>query len=52
MIDFEQKTPGEVGASVAARIRTRRKELGLTQQQLSSKAGMSLAEKVIRGRKR
>ena len=29
MIDFEQKNPGEIGA--------------LTQQQLSSKAGMSLA---------
>lgn len=43
MIDFEQKTPGEIGASVAARVRVRRKELGLTQQQLSSKAGMSLA---------
>lgn len=42
MIDFEQKTPGEIGASVAARVRARRKELGLTQQQLSSKAGMSL----------
>lgn len=43
MIDFEQKTPNEIGASVAARVRARRKDLGLTQQQISSKAGMSLA---------
>lgn len=43
MIDFEQKNPGEIDASVAAWVRARRKELGLTQQQLNSKAGMSLA---------
>lgn len=43
MIDFNQKTPGEIGTSVAVRVRARRKELGLTQKQLSGKAGMSLA---------
>lgn len=43
MIDFEQKTPSEIGASVAARVRARRKGLGLTQEQLSDKAGMSLS---------
>ncbi|PNV67139.1 helix-turn-helix domain-containing protein [Enteroscipio rubneri] len=43
MIDFEQKTPGEIALSIAERVRARRKELGLTQKQLSAKAGMSLA---------
>lgn len=43
MIDFDQKTPAEIGASVAGRVRVRRKELGLTQAQVSGKAGMSLA---------
>lgn len=43
MIYFEQKTPAEIGTSVAERVRARRKELKLTQEQLSRKAGMSLA---------
>lgn len=43
MIDFEQKTVPELAASVAARVKVRRKELHLTQAQMSTKAGMSLA---------
>ena len=43
MIDFDQKTAPEIGSSVAARVRARRKELKLTQEQLCCKAGMSLA---------
>lgn len=43
MINFEQKTPPEITSEIAARVRARRKELKLTQEQLSRKAGMSLA---------
>jgi transcriptional regulator with XRE-family HTH domain len=43
MINFEQKTSPEIAADVAARVRARRKELKLTQTQLASKAGMTLA---------
>lgn len=43
MISFDQKTAPEIGASIASRVRMRRKELKLTQEQLSRKAGMSLA---------
>lgn len=43
MIDLEQKLPSEVAAEVAGRVRSRRKELKLTQSQMASRAGMSLA---------
>ena len=43
MIDFEQRTPSEIAADVATRVRKRRKELKLTQQQMARKAGMSLS---------
>lgn len=43
MISFEQKLPSEIAIEVAQRVRARRKELGLTQEQLARKAGMSLA---------
>ncbi|MEG0322871.1 MAG: helix-turn-helix transcriptional regulator [Raoultibacter sp.] len=43
MITIEQKTSKDISVSVAMRVRKRRKELKLTQEQLSSKAGMSLA---------
>lgn len=43
MIIFEQKTASEIGASIAMRVRARRKELKITQEQLSCKAGVSLA---------
>ncbi|WP_165042975.1 helix-turn-helix domain-containing protein [Adlercreutzia sp. ZJ138] len=43
MITFDQKTSYDIRREVAARVRARRKELHLTQEQLSSKAGMSLA---------
>ncbi len=43
MISFEQKTPPEITSEIASRVRKRRKELRLTQAQMASKAGMSLA---------
>lgn len=43
MISIDQKTPGEIGLAIAHRVRTRRKERGFTQEQMSRKAGMSLA---------
>lgn len=43
MISIDQKTPSEISADLASRVRARRKELHLTQEQLSRKAGMSLA---------
>jgi transcriptional regulator with XRE-family HTH domain len=43
MISFEQKTSPEIAQEVAARVRARRKELKLTQEQLACKAGMTLA---------
>ena len=43
MISLDQKLPSEVALEVAARVRARRKELRLTQQQMARKAGMSLA---------
>ncbi|WP_165172938.1 helix-turn-helix domain-containing protein [Adlercreutzia sp. ZJ242] len=42
MISFEQQTPCEIAAALAQRVRARRRELGLTQTQMSRKAGMSL----------
>lgn len=43
MISFEQKTSTEMILEVAQRVKSRRKELGLTQVQLAEKAGMSPA---------
>ncbi len=43
MINFDQRTTPEICASIAVRVRARRKELKLTQEQMSRKAGMSLA---------
>ncbi|WP_165047034.1 MULTISPECIES: helix-turn-helix domain-containing protein [unclassified Adlercreutzia] len=42
MIDLDQQTPSEIAAALAQRVRARRKELKLTQVQMSQKAGMSL----------
>lgn len=39
---IDQQTPDEIATALAQRVRTRRKEQGLTQVQLSSKAGVSL----------
>jgi transcriptional regulator with XRE-family HTH domain len=39
---FDQLTPAEVAANVAQRVRQRRKEHGLSQAEMSRKAGMSL----------
>ena len=43
MIPLDQKTPNEVAREVAGRVRARRKEMRLTQEQMARKAGMSLA---------
>lgn len=43
MISFEQKTSTDIVLEVAKRVRSRRKELGLTQAELAQKAGMTLA---------
>lgn len=43
MIELKQQTPGEVAQALAKRIRSRRKEHGLTQAALAQKAGMSLS---------
>ena len=43
MINIDQRTPGEIGLAIARRVRARRKERGLTQEQMSRKSGMSLA---------
>ena len=43
MINLDQKLPSEIALEVASRVRMRRKELKLTQAQMASKAGMSLA---------
>jgi transcriptional regulator with XRE-family HTH domain len=40
--DFEQATPLEIARDIAERMRARRKEQGLTQEQLSRRAGVSL----------
>lgn len=42
MISLDQKTGYELCEEIARRVKLRRKELGLTQAQLASKAGMSL----------
>lgn len=42
MINLDQQTPSEIAAALAQRVRARRKELKLTQAQMSRKAGMSL----------
>lgn len=42
MINIEQQMPGEIAQSLAQRLRARRKEYGLTQEQLAQKAGVSL----------
>lgn len=42
MINLDQQTPPEIAAAIAQRVRARRKELKLTQAQMSRKAGMSL----------
>lgn len=43
MIDIDQKTSYDLITQVAGRVRARRKEHKLTQEQLAKKAGMSLA---------
>ena len=43
MISLDQKTAPEIAGEVAARVRARRKEHGLTQAELARRAGMSLA---------
>ena len=42
MISLDQKTAPEIAGEVAAQVRARRKEHGLTQAELARKAGMSL----------
>jgi len=39
---LEQKTPSELAAEMAARVRARRKELGLSQEKLAQKSQVSL----------
>ena len=43
MIVLDQKMSGEIALEVAQRVRKRRKEMRLTQEQMALKAGMSLA---------
>ncbi|MCI2242650.1 helix-turn-helix domain-containing protein [Adlercreutzia faecimuris] len=43
MISLDQKTAPEIAREVAGRVRARRRERGLTQEELSRRAGMSLA---------
>lgn len=43
MIDIDQKTSYELILEVASRVRSRRKELKLTQADLAKRSGMSLA---------
>lgn len=43
MIFIDQKMPREIAAEVSGRVRARRKELKLTQEQMARRAGMSLA---------
>ncbi len=43
MISLDQKTSYDIRNEVAARVRARRKELHLTQEQISIRSGMSLA---------
>ncbi len=43
MINFEQKMAPEISALIARRVRMRRRERKITQEQLSKKAGISLA---------
>lgn len=43
MISLEQKTSAEIAMEVANRLRARRKEKRLTQEQLAFRSGMSLA---------
>ena len=43
MISLDQKMPGEIALEVAQRVRRRRKEMRLTQEQMARKSGMSLA---------
>ena len=42
MISLDQKTSYEIARDLAARVRQRRKERKLTQDQLAKRAGMSL----------
>ena len=42
MISLDQRTPSELAAELSARVRTRRKELGLSQERLAQKAQVSL----------
>jgi transcriptional regulator with XRE-family HTH domain len=43
MVNLEQKTSVTIATDVAKRVRTRRKEKKLTQDEMSKRAGMSLA---------
>ena len=43
MISLEQKTSVTIATDVAKRVRARRKEKKLTQDEMSKRAGMSLA---------
>ncbi len=42
MIRLDEKTPKEIAADLAARVRARRKELGLSQEKLAQKSQVSL----------
>jgi len=42
MNKLEQKTPSELAAELATRVRARRKELGLSQEKLAYKSQVSL----------
>ena len=41
MIELDQKFAPEIQREIAARVRARRKELGLSQQRLAERAGVS-----------
>lgn len=43
MVNLEQKTPDSITADISKRVRARRKEKKLTQDEMSKRAGMSLA---------
>jgi len=42
MNKLDQRTPSELAAELAARVRARRKELGLSQERLAQKSQVSL----------
>jgi len=42
MISLDQRTPPELAFEIASRVRARRKELGLSQEQLAQKSQVSL----------